>query len=254
MKNLFYLLMVILTLSFLPMRSEGQTNSRSVVYLKNGSIIRGTIIEMIPDSLIKIQTGDKNVFVYKYREIEKISSEQIKSVLAVTYAVSTVPGFPPPPAGKSVIYFVSLNRMCGPYNFFHNDQYIGGMDKKNYIRYECDPGDQLFWSSSFIKDFLPASLKEGAIYIVIIDAAKGIQNPKSRLTPISADNKLFESAAILIKEKEPYQLSEEKFEKKRNSLKDFIADMLNRYETDWKTTKQYQYISPELAIPQEFIK
>jgi hypothetical protein len=254
MKKLFVAITGVLAFLSVALQGEGQTTPRSVLYLKNGSIIRGTIIEMIPDSLIKIQTGDKNVFVYRYREIEKISSEQITSVPAVAYTAYTGPGFPPPAAGRSVIYFVSLNRMCPPYDFFHNDQYIGGLDKKNYMRYECDPGDQLFWSSSFIKDFLPATLKAGGVYVVIVDAGKGIQSPGARLTPVSADNKLFEPAAALIKEKEPFLIPEEKFEKRRNSLKNFIADMLNRYETDWKTTKKYQYITPEMAIPQEFIK
>ena len=45
------------------------------VHLKNGSIIRGTIIEQIPNQNLKIQTGDGNVFVYSFDEIEKITKE-----------------------------------------------------------------------------------------------------------------------------------------------------------------------------------
>lgn len=52
-----------------------QTSQDEVVYLKNGSIIRGTIIEQIPNEKIKIQTSEGNVFVYKYDEIEKITKE-----------------------------------------------------------------------------------------------------------------------------------------------------------------------------------
>jgi hypothetical protein len=46
-----------------------------VVYLKNGSIIRGIIIEQIPGKSIKIQTEGGNVFVFTYDEIEKITKE-----------------------------------------------------------------------------------------------------------------------------------------------------------------------------------
>ena len=46
-----------------------------VVYLKIGSIIRGIIIEQIPNESIKIQTFDKNVFVYKMDEILKFTKE-----------------------------------------------------------------------------------------------------------------------------------------------------------------------------------
>ncbi|MCS6822101.1 MAG: hypothetical protein NZ551_09540 [Microscillaceae bacterium] len=55
--------------------SFSQTNIEEVVYLKNGSIIRGIIIEQVPNQSIKIQTKDRNVFVFKYEEIEKITKK-----------------------------------------------------------------------------------------------------------------------------------------------------------------------------------
>ena len=55
-----------------------QINYQDVVYLKNGSIIRGIIIEQVPNRSIKIETADKSVFVYKIDEIEKFTKEQIK--------------------------------------------------------------------------------------------------------------------------------------------------------------------------------
>lgn len=47
-----------------------------VVYIKNGSIIRGIIIEQIPNVQIKIQTKDGSIFVYKMDEIERMTKEQ----------------------------------------------------------------------------------------------------------------------------------------------------------------------------------
>jgi sRNA-binding regulator protein Hfq len=47
-----------------------------VVYLRNGSILRGIIIEQIPNETIKLQTADGNIFVYKTSEIEKITKEE----------------------------------------------------------------------------------------------------------------------------------------------------------------------------------
>lgn len=46
-----------------------------VVYLKNGSIIRGLIIEQIPNESLKIQTKDRNVFAFTFDEILKITKE-----------------------------------------------------------------------------------------------------------------------------------------------------------------------------------
>ena len=55
-----------------------QTNSYTeVVYLKNGSIIKGIIIEQIPNEKLKIETKDGNVFVYEFKDIEKITKELV---------------------------------------------------------------------------------------------------------------------------------------------------------------------------------
>lgn len=54
---------------------NAQANFEEVVYLKNGSIIRGIIIETIPSKGIKIQTKDMNIFYFSNDEIEKITKE-----------------------------------------------------------------------------------------------------------------------------------------------------------------------------------
>lgn len=54
-------------------------NITEVVYLKNGGVIRGIIIEEVPDVSIKIQTSNGSVFAYQMSEIERISKEEIKS-------------------------------------------------------------------------------------------------------------------------------------------------------------------------------
>lgn len=45
------------------------------VYLKNGSVIKGEIIEQIPGKSIKVQTKDGSIWVYDVDEIEKITKE-----------------------------------------------------------------------------------------------------------------------------------------------------------------------------------
>ena len=53
-----------------------QNNYQDVVYLKNGSIIRGVVIEQVPNESIKIETSDKSIFVYQMDEIQKITKEE----------------------------------------------------------------------------------------------------------------------------------------------------------------------------------
>lgn len=72
MKTRFILLLVLLS-SYL----FAQDNYVDVVYLKNGSVIRGIITEQIPNKSIKIITKDQNVFVFKIEEVEKITKEKM---------------------------------------------------------------------------------------------------------------------------------------------------------------------------------
>lgn len=48
-----------------------------VVYLKNGSIVRGMITEQVPGQAVTIKTADKNIFVFDVGEIEKITKEEL---------------------------------------------------------------------------------------------------------------------------------------------------------------------------------
>lgn len=76
-KNIFFLalFMLITAISFSVSAQNG--NMEDVVYLKNGSIIHGTIIEQIPNESLKVKTKDGSVFVYKMTEVDKMTKEQI---------------------------------------------------------------------------------------------------------------------------------------------------------------------------------
>lgn len=55
--------------------SQTLADFEEVVYLKNGSVIRGIIVEEFPGKSLKIQTREKNLFVYQFDEVEKITRE-----------------------------------------------------------------------------------------------------------------------------------------------------------------------------------
>jgi len=56
-----------------------QQEYEEVVYLKNGSVIKGVIIEQVPDVSLKIQTKDGNIFSYQMEEIDRITKELVQS-------------------------------------------------------------------------------------------------------------------------------------------------------------------------------
>jgi hypothetical protein len=49
------------------------------VYLKDGGVVHGTIIEEVPAVSIKIQTADGNIFVYKLSDVSKITKEPVSN-------------------------------------------------------------------------------------------------------------------------------------------------------------------------------
>lgn len=166
-------------------------------------------------------------------------------------------GFIPPAPGKAVVYFVRVTSLgfAVSFEYFHQDKYIGIFKGKNYMRYECDPGPNLFWASSENKEFLTSDLKEGGTYIVIVNIEMGAWKARVGLTPISIkDTELFDRAKELILKQAPIITPEEKIQSMNVKLADFIKEKLIQYETEWKSTKDFGYISADMAIPVEAMK
>jgi len=57
----------------------GQEKSIDILYLKNGGVIKGIVLEHIPFNTIKIETFDGSIIVYKTSECDSIKKEMIYS-------------------------------------------------------------------------------------------------------------------------------------------------------------------------------
>ncbi len=57
--------------------SPDSTVIQDTVYLNDGSIIHGKIIEEIPDTSLKIQTASGNVFTYQMSDVQKITHTRV---------------------------------------------------------------------------------------------------------------------------------------------------------------------------------
>ena len=77
MKNTLRLILLSVLLILSVAIMVAQTVYRDVVYLKNGNVIKGTIVETIPEKSIKIETADGNLFVYNMSDIEKLTKEAV---------------------------------------------------------------------------------------------------------------------------------------------------------------------------------
>ena len=56
-------------------QASAQQAMEDVIYLKDGSILRGIIIEQIPGKSLKIQMRDGNIFVYDIDKVERMTRE-----------------------------------------------------------------------------------------------------------------------------------------------------------------------------------
>ena len=100
--------------------------SPETVYLKNGSIINGEIIEYQPDKQVKILTSDNSVFICNVDDIEKVTREPIDVVSTKGYLVPQ----------KGYRFFLAADQMVGDmtgFKFttthgaqFNNKIFLGG--------------------------------------------------------------------------------------------------------------------------------
>lgn len=100
--------------------------SPETVYLKNGSIIKGVIVEYQPEKSVKILTADNSVFVCNVDDIEKVTREPIDVVSTKGYLAPQ----------KGYRFFLAADQMVGDmtgFKFttthgaqFNNKIFLGG--------------------------------------------------------------------------------------------------------------------------------
>lgn len=62
--------------------------AQDVLYLKNGSVIRGTVLEQSPDKDLKFQTYDGSIYVYPMADVERITKESAQGSATIAEAAS----------------------------------------------------------------------------------------------------------------------------------------------------------------------
>ncbi len=75
-------------------------NYKEVVHLKNGSVIKGVIIEQVPNESLKIQTADGSLFVYKMSEVAKITKEEVSAPAQTASSTTPKPSKELEPSGN----------------------------------------------------------------------------------------------------------------------------------------------------------
>lgn len=149
--------------------------------------------------------------------------------------MSRAQGITPPADGKAVVYFVRVALAGALINFsyFDNDKYLGKANGDNYLRYECEPGEHLFWATSENRDFVTAELEAGKIYFLEGVPRMGAIKAAVQLVPVDPKNvKKMTKIQKLVKKRAPKSLTEAELQAANNEQKEKIANGLEKYKEE----------------------
>ncbi|ARV09850.1 hypothetical protein BTO05_09420 [Winogradskyella sp. PC-19] len=96
-----------------------------------------------------------------------------------------------PSEGKVLVYITRSNDLGGAMNFrvYDKDLFLGALPSRAYFKYECEPGEHLFWAASENRDFVEANLEANKTYVIDLRAKLGMFIAAVGVEPYSPDNK-----------------------------------------------------------------
>ncbi len=156
----------------------------------------------------------------------------IISFIFMTFANCFAQDIEPAPEGKSVVYFARPSSMGFAINFsyFDDDQFIGKFNGSKYYRYECEPGEHVFWAKAENKDFIDARLEAGKIYIILVEPKIGGLKARAKLKPVDPqDEKTMKRINKLLGKKPSETFTQEEIDKEMEDLKNYIQLGLEKY-------------------------
>ena len=127
---------------------------RKAIYLKDGSIIKGVIIEQVPGKSLKIQRADGSILVYDMSEVEKV--EKIEKGGAQPVSRSLSGGWkakPAQPAQYGYRGFFDVGYTCGTSSWVGTDRLefntTHGVQFSPYFFFGIGMGVHRFYDSGF---------------------------------------------------------------------------------------------------------
>jgi hypothetical protein len=95
--------------------------------------------------------------------------KKVLLVITVIFSLNVFSqGVNPVPADKVIVYFVRKASPIGAiknFSLFDGEKMLGKVKAGQYVRYECDPGEHVFWAKSDNKAFISGELLAGKSYI-----------------------------------------------------------------------------------------
>ena len=157
--------------------------------------------------------------------------------------------FESPSKGKAVIYIMRTTSLGAIMNFrfFDGETYLGKFKDKNYLRYECEPGEHLFWVKAENIDYLEADLWSNIIYVVESNAVMGAFSSGVKFNILEYDNpKDMKRVFKLLNKKEPVIFDKTELLEAQIEMHDIIKSGLEKYENKQDREKDFKKITPDM--------
>jgi uncharacterized protein YnzC (UPF0291/DUF896 family) len=160
----------------------------------------------------------------------------------------------PPSEGKTVIYFLRTSSLGSLMNirYFDSQQYLGKFNGRSYIRYECDPGEHIFWIKAENVDVLKANLQEGKTYLVETNATMGAFTAAAKFRIIDFKNKRqVKRINKLFDKKKESTFTKEELKKGQEKSRNVIQMNMKKVQKKLKKKKKLAVITPEMYVDLE---
>lgn len=156
-----------------------------------------------------------------------------------------------PEEGKAVIYFLRTSGLGAAMNFrfFDQNKYIGKFSGVNYMRYECEPGEHVFWAKAENIDVLMANLEADKIYLVESNAVMGGFSAGVKFKSVDySDEKQMKRINKLLDKKESKTFTQEELAAGQEKFTKIIQKGLLKVRKKIDKGRNITIITPEMNI------
>jgi hypothetical protein len=175
----------------------------------------------------------------------------VLALSVLLFSFTTGDGIKPPSEGKAVVYIARTGSMGILINFsyFDKDKFIGKFHGHGYIRYECEPGEHIFWAQSENRDFVTADLEAGKIYFIEAAPKMGGLKARVRLYPVdpTKDTKEMKIIESQVSKLEPESFTDDYLKTENEKWKEDIQKGLDRYQEMVTKQEKIERLTKEMA-------
>ncbi|MBO6589427.1 MAG: hypothetical protein JJ935_09940 [Muricauda sp.] len=154
------------------------------------------------------------------------------------------------PNNKAVVYFVRAKSMGSLVNFtyFDGERAIGKFNGRKYLRYECDPGEHLFWARSENRSFVEANLAGGKTYMIEALPRMGGLKAAVKLVPVDIESHNMKKIIKLFSKKDMVQFTEEEIAELQKEMTEVIVRGMERYQQGKEEGEEMAKLMPKMTI------